>query len=142
MYVSDEICHGVAGPFADDRDGERLAEFRQTLDAFIEGAEFSVAEDPYSKPGEAMLARVAPVTAEIWDIRVIAPNPGIRVLGGFAGLDTFVALTWNYRENLDDPGRWSDEIERCRKAWRELFGTIEPFNGSSLDDYLTNFYPV
>src|SRR5262245_27946994 len=82
MYVSQEIFYHVVGPFTDDHDGERLAELRQTLDAFLEGAEFSVAEDPYTKPSDAMLARVAPMSAEIWDIRVIAPNPGIRVLGG------------------------------------------------------------
>jgi hypothetical protein len=142
MYVSQDIFYAVAGPFTDDHEGERLAEFRQTLDAFLEGAEFSVAEDPYVKPSDAMLPRVAPVSAEIWDIRVIAPNPGIRVLGGFSKLDTFVALTWDYRENLDGPRLWNDEIDRCRKAWRDLFGTKQPLKGKSLDDYLTNFYAV
>jgi hypothetical protein len=46
MYVSLEILDDVKGPFAETRDGERLAEFRQTLDAFSENGEFSVAEDP------------------------------------------------------------------------------------------------
>jgi hypothetical protein len=89
-----------------------------------------------------MLARVAPVSVEIWDIRVIAPNPGIRALGGFSKLDTFVALTWDYRENLDGRGLWNEEIDRCQKAWRDLFGATKPLKGKSLHDYLTNFYPI
>jgi hypothetical protein len=155
MYVSDEIFADVAGPFADDRDGIRLAQFRQTLDAFLEGAEFSVAEDPYVKPSDAMIARVdvsrlpLPYAGsrptdrwDLWDIRVIVPKPGIRALGGFVKLDTFVALTWNYRESLDEPGQWDAEIKRCQETWEELFGAKEPFKGRSLHEYLTNFYPV
>jgi hypothetical protein len=142
MYVSAEILDSVTPPFAENRDGERLAEFRQTLDAFSEGGEFSVAEDPYSKPSDAMLARVDPVEANIWDIRSIAPSPGIRCLGGFASQDTFVALTWEYRENFDDGAdKWTAEITRCRSIWRDLFGTCEPFKGA-LDECLTNYYTV
>src|SRR5215471_4115576 len=56
MYVSLEVFHDVVGPFADDYDGQRLVEFRQTLDAFLEGGIFSVAEDPHIKPSDAMFA--------------------------------------------------------------------------------------
>jgi hypothetical protein len=141
IYVSTEILHDVSPPFADTRDGQRLVEFRQTLDAFVEGAEFSVADDPDTKPTDAMLARVHPVNAHIWDIRSIAPRPGIRALGGFLARDEFVALTWDYRENLDGPGKWDEEIARCQSIWRELFGDVEPFDGAS-HECLTNFYPV
>ncbi len=142
MYVSREILEAVIGPFAENRDGERLSEFRQTLDSFLEGGEFSVAEDPHCKPSDAMIARIDPVTSEIWDIRSVAPSPGIRALGGFAKKDTFITLTWNYRENLDGPGEWSAEIERCISAWCDLFGSIPPFHGATLHDYLSNFYAV
>jgi hypothetical protein len=142
MYVSAEVLDAVAGPFAKTRDGKRLFEFRQTLDAFVEGGEFSIAEDPYVKPSDAMLARVDPVDAEIWDIRSIVPKPGIRALGGFVCRDKFIVLTWDWRENLDDRGTWSAEIERCIAAWRDLFGSMGPLKGASLDDYLTNFYAV
>ena len=139
MYVSAEVFNAVKDPFGEDAD-ERLAEFRQTLDAFLEGNEISVAEDPYIKPSDAMLARVDPIAYEIWDIRSIAPHPGIRGLGGFWAKDTFVTLTWDYRENLE--GEWKSEIERCRAEWQSLFGTKAPFSGASLHDYLTNFFPV
>jgi hypothetical protein len=47
-------------------------------------------------------ARVHPVKAEFWSIRVTAPEdtPGIRVLGAFADKDKFIALTWDYREDM------------------------------------------
>jgi len=89
-----------------------------------------------------MLARVDPVDSEIWDIRSIVPRPGIRALGGFIRKDTFVALTWQFRENLATSDDWSAEIGRCRDAWRDLFGSKTPFSGASLDEYLSSFYAV
>lgn len=139
MYVSTELHDDVTGSHRSVRDQKRFAEVRATLDAFSEGAEFSVSEDPYAKPSHTMLARVDAGAAEIWDIRVIAPRPGIRVFGCFAARDTFVALTWNFRENLDGPEGWDEEIEDFKRAWRELFGATEPFKGRSLDEYLTTF---
>jgi hypothetical protein len=140
MFVSGEIWHDVTPPFAENLSGMRLAEFREYLDAFTEGAELSVSENPHAKPSDAMLARVDPVADQFWDLRSVSPNPGIRSLGGFTDKDEFVALTWNYRENLD--GQWSEEIDRCRAAWRGLFGTESPLCGRSLDDYLSNYYAV
>jgi hypothetical protein len=142
MYVADEILVAVSPPFPETRDGKRMWEFRQTVDAFLEGGEFSVAENPDCKPSDAMLARVHPIKADFWDIRSIVPKPGVRAFGAFSAKNTFVALTWDYRENLDDEGAFSAEVERCINAWRDLFGTETPFKGESLDDYLTNFYPV
>jgi hypothetical protein len=142
MYVSTEILDAVTPPFADSLQGERDAEFRQTLDAFLEGGMFSVAEDPYAKPSDAMLARVAPTAAEFWDIRSVVPRPGIRCLGAFIAQDIFVALTCANREDLDASGAWEAEIGRCTSEWRELFGSQLPLKGASLDEYLTNYFPV
>jgi hypothetical protein len=140
MFVTAEILHDVTPPFAENRDGLRLAEFREYLDAFTEGAELSVAEKPDVKPSDAMLARVHPVADQFWDIRSISPRPGIRAFGGFTDKDEFVAITWEYRENLD--GGWDFEINRCRFIWRSLFGNINPLAGNTLDDYLSNYRAV
>jgi hypothetical protein len=140
VYVAKEIWDIINPPYAESAEGEMHAEFRQMLDAFLEGGEFSVAEDPFSKASDAMIARIDPVNAELWDFRVIHPCPGIRALGGFWCLDTFVVLTWDYRENFDE--RWNVEVERCLRRWREMFGSRSPLKGNTLDDYLTNFYPV
>ncbi len=86
MLVSREILDDVSPPFASNREGRRVAEFREYLDAFTEGAELSVAEHPHNKCNYAMMARVEPVADNIWDIRSTAPKPGIRALGAFIGL--------------------------------------------------------
>lgn len=90
-----------------------------------------------------MLARVHPVSDEIWDMRSTDPNPGIRGLGAFGGKDFFIVLVWDYRENFDeDPDHWEAEIERCKAKWNELFGSIPRFKGASLDEYISNYLAV
>lgn len=142
LFISPEVLEAVSGPFAETYDGIRLLELRQTLDAFLEGAEFTVADHPFGKRPDAMLAPVAPVEYDLWDIRSIAPVPGIRVLGGFWSKNVFVALTWEYRENLETSEDWEHEIERCQAEWKRLFGTRRPFRGESLDEYLSEILPV
>jgi hypothetical protein len=145
MYVSAEILKVVTPPFAsDDRESMQLADFRQFLDAFSERCRLTVAENPYVKPGWALMARIDPVNDEFFDLRVITPAENepqsIRAFGGFADIDAFVALTWNYRDSIGD--NFNAEVDRCRNAWRELFGEIRPHHGATLDDYLTHYRAV
>lgn len=80
------------------------------------------------------MARVHPVSEEVWDFRCFDPKPGIRAFGHFAEKDTFVALTWDFRENVD----WAGEVSGCIEAWRALFGDLPPFKGTNLNDYLSH----
>ena len=66
-------------------------------------------------------------------------DQGIRCFGCFAEKDLFIALTWNYRENITDFGV---EVERCREAWDTLFSPLQPFKGANLDEYLSNYMAV
>jgi hypothetical protein len=142
LFVSTEVNDVVYPPWPPNRNGFRLATFRGVLDAFTAGEMISVAENPFKKPPDAFLARVDPVTDEVWDIRCVDPQPGIRCLGSFAEKDTFIALTWGYREDFD-PEDWPIEINRCKEKWKELFGTNPPFRGKHLDEYLSgNYYAV
>jgi hypothetical protein len=139
MIVSVEVRDDVEGPWPDDFDGYRLAQFRATLDAFTTGAWIGVAEDPFAKANNAFMARIAPVALQLWDIRCVDPNPGIRAFGTFLCKDTFLALTWQYREQVD----WSQEGARCMHEWKQLFGSLPLFKGKTLDDYLSaNFHAV
>jgi hypothetical protein len=139
LFVSQEILEAFASPLPADR-ATSLADFRQNLDAFLEGGELSVAEDPFEKDAYAMLARVSPVDNEFWDFRVTTPKPQIRAFGGFAEKDTFVLVTWEYRDVIDD--EFDAAVERCRVEWQKLFGRVTPFKGNSLDAYLSNYIPV
>jgi len=138
LFVLQEILDALAQPYPEDK-AYRLSEFREFLDAFLEGGLISVAEDPEMKPQYAMLARVHPAAAGFWDFRVTAPKPGIRAFGAFAEFDTVVLLTWEYREVIGD--RFNDEVERCKSEWRELF-TSPPYRGANLNEYLSNYYAV
>jgi len=139
MIVSEEILQAVEPPFADHYDGIRLADFRQTLDAFTTGEQITVAENPFKKPSDAFMARVSPVELEVFDFRSLA-GPGIRAFGCFIEKNQFAALTWDYRENIDD---FEFECQRCRSELRQICGSVEPFSiGKQLHDCLKDFVPV
>lgn len=139
VWVSEDVFYDVQPPFEDHYDGTRLLQFRGALDAFTNHYKVSVAEDPRSKPWDAFLARVDPVSEEIWDIRSLEPPQGIRCFGAFASLNEFVALTWDYRENISD---FNSAVRECAAEWNALFGDIRPHSGGSLDAYLTNYHAV
>ena len=137
IFVSQEVNADIHPPWAENHDRWRHALFRATLDAFTTEQFISVAERPRKKEGYATLSRVAPVKDEVWDFRSIEPKPGIRCFGRFAGKDTFIALNWNYRENLEREADWIPEVERCREEWDRLFNPYPPFRGASLNEYLS-----
>lgn len=139
IFISEEIREAVYPPFPDDKKVLH-AEFRQHLDAFLEGAMISVGDDPRTKAAHAMMARVAPSEDDFFDIRVTTPWPQIRAFGGFAEKDTLVLVTWNYRAVIDD--QFDVEVERCKQVWQSLFGSIRPFKGNNLNDYLSNYDSV
>ena len=88
-----------------------------------------------------MLARVHPVEAEFWSIRVTEPEdtPGIRALGAFGGKDAFVAIDWEYREGMTD---FDSHVESAIEDWKGIFEAEPPFEGDSLDEYLSNYRAV
>ena len=135
-----DVLTAVTPPYPADQ-MVRLSGFREFLDGFLEGGYFSIADDPDCKPSDSMIARVKPVAEQFWDLRVTAPKPGIRAFGGFSERDTFVALTWDYREAIEARG-FDTAVDECRDEWQRLFGNVTPFVGKTPDDYLSNCYPV
>jgi hypothetical protein len=123
MIVSPDIMTIITPPFDDTEQGKRCGEFRAWLDDFIEGCEITVAENPFDKPLDVMLARVDPLEAEFWSIRVTEPEdtPGLRGLGAFAEKDKFIALTWDYRELIG--ADFDDEVDSVREEWRSYTPT-------------------
>jgi hypothetical protein len=143
VFVSAEVMDIVNGPPWRGNDGRRYARLRALLDAFTSGDFITVAEDPFDKNARAILARVDPVHAEIWDFRCLDPNPGIRAFGRFVERDAFIVLSWNFRENLNTAGDWVEEVRHCKEQWALLFGSLPPHQGTHIDEYLTyNFRAV
>src|ERR1700730_10643348 len=108
MFISEEIIGVFEAPATSTQDGQRFASLRAYLDTFVAGIRISVADDPYKKPKWTFMARLDPRTDEVFDIRVRYPKKGIRVFGRFAYKDCFVALNWDFREELDDDKKWRD----------------------------------
>lgn len=142
LIVSEEVRDCVTPPWAENWMGQRHSEFRGILDSFTRGDWLTVAEKPFDKHSDADLARVDPVADEIWDIRCIDPNARIRCFGAFGGKDFFIALTWQYREDLYRHDEWEQEINRCKSRWDHLFNPLTRFQGVSFDAYLSNFISV
>lgn len=144
IYVSREVDDAVRGPWEETTEGLRLAELRGHLDIFTGGGLISIADNPYDKDKTAFLARLDPARDGAWQIRD-CDDPAIRVFGHFAFIDTFIALTWRWRDELDgrDSRSWRDEINRCKTEWRKLFPTYQPLKGGTLDEYVSEkFYAV
>ncbi|MEJ0076690.1 MAG: hypothetical protein WDO17_14800 [Alphaproteobacteria bacterium] len=140
LFVSEEVFRAVTSPFDGYPNQALHSEFRQTLDAFLEGGEMSVGDDPKTKASDALMARVCPVDDGFFDFRITSPHPQIRAFGGFAEKDTFVAITWNYRDAISD--NFDAEVSRCKIEWQKLFGSTEPFKGKNLDEHLSNWIAV
>jgi hypothetical protein len=137
IFVSADVFSIVEGPWAETSDGRRHANLRSLFDGFTDGDRFTMADDPFKKPSHSMIARVAPIESEVFDFRCLDPNPGIRAFGRFAEQDIFVALTWNYRENISGREDWSAEVESCITLWQELFDNLPPHKGRTVNDYIT-----
>jgi hypothetical protein len=133
VVVSRDIYALLQGPWGTAEETQSFSKLRADLDSFISGAPVSVAEKP-RRSKKAFLKRLEGERGEIWEIRQVAPKPGIRILGGFAEQDVFVGLVWRYRPPLDDYGsaEWREAIQTCKHTWRRLFLTWPPV-GSTLN---------
>lgn len=140
VFISKELAEILSPPWPTTWEGRRHARLRALFDAFTDGDFITIAENPHDKEARAILARVDPVREEVFDFRCLDPQPGIRAFGCFAETDRFVALTWDYRENIED---WPAEVARCRSHWNRLFGGLPPFKGTQLNEYVSyNFRAV
>lgn len=140
VFVSADVWAAVLPPFPDTMEGLRRGEFRAWLENFEDGDEFSVSEDPDDKPSWTMLARVKPTEEDFWSMRITTPDtsPGMRAIGAFIGYNEFVVLDWHYREEMD----FDNDVNEAIARWRDLFGECHPHTGETLNEHLSNFWPV
>jgi hypothetical protein len=145
IFVTAEIYNDLHDRSALSTSEEnRIARLRADLDGFSIGQEITMSFKPYSKPKSTFMARTDPVSNAIWDIRSRDPNPGIRVLGGFSEIDTFVCLDWQYRNSLGGPGskEWRDFIVRSTSVWTQLFNSYKRVSGDDASKYLSGKYTI
>jgi hypothetical protein len=104
------------------------------LQAFIGGLTIPVALEVDHKKAE--WARLEKPGDEVWETRVRDVTPELRVLGRFAGVDTFVALNL-YDSQIRSKKNWNKAKERCREDWRILFPCYPPVFGCTINDYIS-----
>ena len=136
MLLSRSVAQAVIGPSGGLPDDERLAQFRGNLDAFAVGEAITMARHPFLKPADADLAPVDPMSSHVWDFRVLEPPNGIRCFGFFAAKDLFIALIWDYREDIDS-GEWIELVDQCKRSWDNLFSPFVPHSGAIPHDYIS-----
>jgi hypothetical protein len=142
MIVAPDLYQNVQPPsWPNNKTGQRLGRLRADLDSFTVNDFIAIALFPRKKPQNTYLARIEPVVNEVWDIRSTDPKPGIRVLGRFSEQDTFIALIWDFHENLIGAD-WGKLGERCLQEWDNLFPNSPPFRGKQANDYLSSRYHV
>lgn len=133
----------------EEEDEERRCGFlEQQLEAFVEGKAIGVCMTPRAANEDAQFAILAPETDGVWDLRSVAPAPGLRVVGMFAKPDVFIGLRWaprsvpwvNRLPLLQFGSRaWRDTILQASAEWRRLFLAYPPFYvGLNIHDYVTS----
>jgi hypothetical protein len=135
LFVSKEVDLHSHPPWSESDD--IYEGMRAVFDAYSSGQVVSLASHPRKKRKSAIFAPIEPKEDRVWDIRCVAPSPGVRVFGHFAYADCFIALSVLPRDQLDDPQKWRDARERCKAQWRQLFGTYQPLKGEQLSDYIS-----
>ena len=149
MVMSNEVARHVHGPWPSIDAERRCARVRADLDAFVTGAVVTICLEPFEASDERFGLLHKP-SYGIFDVRCFDPRPNIRILGGFADQDLFVALTfhprskpisWLDRPPLGDGGsvEWASAVHDTRKEWCDLFGSEQPRTGKTPDVFLTNF---
>ncbi len=141
LLASEAVNRLVTGPWEDAKEEIRCGRLWADFDRFIEGRLISMSlESPYSKPRTTYMARLHPPADDVIEIRSRDPKPGMRVFGRFADKDVFVALNWEYRENLGGPQdkEFGREREICKAEWRKLFNTYPSINGKKIDEYFAD----
>ncbi|MBN9308225.1 hypothetical protein [Devosia sp.] len=136
LVMSSDVRAAIIEEFPDEY--ERHAALLDFFQTFAEQGILSVSENPKEHPPNTMVARNSPVAWEMWDFRVYAGKKSIRVCGGFACRDTFIALNWDYREAIGDD--FDQFVIDTRAEWDRLFSPLTPFRGKSYDEYLSNSY--
>jgi len=137
IYMSICVADMVDAAWEDSDDAVLFAQCRALLEDYVRNNWIRLRWDP-DQDVPANIARVRPPGLYVFDFRSKGKDGGIRVFGAFAAKDWFVALTWEFRNEVD----WDFEPTNCLKTWIDLFNTAPPYLGSDANDYLSSNYSI
>lgn len=140
-YASDEVAAMVNRAFEDSDEAMRFGESRALLEHFASDKRVAIGWKPLDKDHTAELARIDPEghpNQYVFDFRSYDDASGIRVFGCFAKKDWFVAIRWDFREDVD----WATAAQKCHDGWISIFGSPPPNLGRNSNDYLSGNYKL
>jgi hypothetical protein len=150
MFVSEEVNGLLQGPWPTTAAATRCNQLRADLESIVIGDEIGICMRPF-EADQARMGLLDPITDGVWDIRSQDPSPGIRILGLFCEIDTFLGLIPASRSvstNFIQRGplgnrhsqEWEDIIAETKALWRRLMPMWPPVTGDTPSDYFSEKY--
>jgi hypothetical protein len=96
-------------------------------------------ERVYGKRHGEFLVRLQSPPPEVWEVRVTAPIPQVRLFGRFCEPDTLILTNFHTRNFLGPKGsqNWGVAMATCVTCWADVFDSVAPFVGITVGDYVT-----
>lgn len=133
IFITPDLKRFILGPWDNVDDEIRGNKLYGDLEVFIKGEIVQVSRLARRKPPNTYMSPTSPRTDEIFSIRSTNPKPQIRVIGAFSEPDHFVALSYEFRDQIN----WDDEIEYCIGKWRSLLAPFPRHSGEFPNDYIS-----
>lgn len=151
LLLSEEVCQLVLGPYQTKAQSERAGRLRADLENYVRGKNITLCLTP-RKARRSDFGLLEPSSNCVWDYRSRDPKPGLRLLGHFADVDKFVALTWwprsvpvdwsdkvplGDRNDKKHEARWRDAINDCAVKWFDVLPNSIPVGGEKVEKYVS-----
>jgi hypothetical protein len=150
VLLASEVVTLVFGPYVNAAHERRAAQLAADLESFVRKKEISISLTPRGAKKDAKDADFGildPPGHTTWDYRSRIPSPGIRLVGRFAKVDTFVALGWWPRSVpvtwsdklplIDDELRWRIAMHHCETEWYKVLPDLIPVAGTEVENYVS-----
>ena len=134
LYLTERAHHEIANP----NSAMNVLKLRGHIEAALTRWTAGDRIHADDKGKARFLKRLDPPPPEIWEIRVVDPNPQVRIFGRFAGPDTLIVTSMHTRSYLGKQGSaaWLEALSTCEKTWKSLF-PVPPFEAPLVGDYVT-----
>ncbi len=119
LILSPKLEERISTPAGADHDQLR-AQTRATLDAYVENGTDAL-----------RLFKRLSKKLKLYELRILDPKPGARLIGGFIDTDTFVAVDFYTRDELPfkktgQAGRihWPDVVDDALNRWNAIVPNV------------------
>jgi hypothetical protein len=137
LFCSAELWTAFRGPWESEEERKCIGHVLPALDAYVTGLRIMVRFPP-SKNRKALLALLEDEEEEVWEFRCRDPSPQIRIFGRFADRDLFIAFTKKTKRECHTDDDYHQAKEECKRKWRSLFPSYNPYKGNRPDDYVSD----